>query len=162
MSHFFYVHKSYKSGFYLWWGSSLNKLYFVAMANSLFCFLNLIRGCADLMNCWFWQLARQNVSAACWPQCCHMMPPQGNFMGGQVWPQWKSLPGHGFLFHCRGNTDSVAECFLVSDSCTVMSVWSTLLHNQLLIFTAEPKTANALYEKTRHNLFFSLSDIKLD
>lgn len=35
--------------------------------------------------------AGQNVSAVFWPRCCHTMPPQGSVMGGQVWPQWKSL-----------------------------------------------------------------------
>lgn len=47
--------------------------------------------------------AGQNVSAVFWPRCCHMMPPQGNVMGGQVWPQWKSFSCHVSHIHCRGN-----------------------------------------------------------
>lgn len=47
--------------------------------------------------------AGQNVSAVVWPRCCHTMQPQGNVMGGQVWPQWKSFSCHVSHIYCRGN-----------------------------------------------------------
>lgn len=68
--------------------------------------------------------AGQNVSAAFWPRRCHTMPPQGNVMGGQVWPQWKSFSCHVSHFHCRGNMFSVC----VSDH-SIISVMEPLLHH---------------------------------
>ena len=62
--------------------------------------------------------AGQNVSPASWPRRCHTMPPQGNVMGGQVWPQWKRLSCHVSHIHCRGN---MHVC-----GCSVWTCWMSL------------------------------------
>lgn len=75
--------------------------------------------------------AGQNVSAVFWPLYCHTMPPQGNVMGGQVWPQWKSFSRHVSHFHCRGNMYvcgcSVCACWIRMSS--ALPVIRPLLHH---------------------------------
>ncbi len=73
--------------------------------------------------------AAQNVSAVFWPLYCHTMPPQGNVMGGQVWPQWKSFSCHVSHFHCRGNMYgcSVWTCWIRMSK--AMPVMRPLLHH---------------------------------
>lgn len=75
--------------------------------------------------------AGQNVSAVFWPLYCHTMPPQGNVMGGQVWPQWKSFSCHVSHFRCGGNMHvcgcSVWTCWIRMSS--VLPVMRPLLHH---------------------------------
>lgn len=67
--------------------------------------------------------AGQNVSAVFWPRYCHTMPPQGNIMGGQVWPQWKSFSCHVSHIHCRGNMYVCMGVQCVRVACQKCCLW---------------------------------------
>lgn len=81
--------------------------------------------------------AAQNVSAVFWPLYCHTMPPQGNVMGGQVWPQWKSFSTMFPTSTAEGTCMGV-QCERVESECQKRCLWCGLC------FTT------AVQDKSRH------------